>query len=317
MLSLFKNQQPFALVLLLLVLVVFRLPFFIFPLETNGEFYLHLGKWMGFGLSSILVFAQAIWLNYIITDYKLSEEKTVVPALIWILITSINKELYYVGDILIVSSLYLMILHLFIYTEERFVSVGRAFYIGILCAIIFFIHPQSILLIPVFLIIIYNKGIESIRTFFAFILGVAAMGFWTFSASYLFGFDLSWIKRFQDSFGLLFETYSALDLAKYILLIIPAMIGFTSFLMSSRSNLATIRKAFFVFVLFFIGAVIETIFSDDLSFSRHPLFLFPLSILIAEFLLIMHKKVWSEGIFSTFVVTIIAFIVLELKVLNF
>ena len=317
MLRIFRNQQPATLFILLFVLFIFRLSFFLFlpaGFESSAVIFYDLGSFLSFTLSSMVVLFQAVWLNYLITDTHLIDEKTVVPVVIWILISSLNRDFYYLGDILLVSTIYILILHLFIYTEERFVNIGRAFLIGVLSAFVFLIRPNTVLLIPFFLLIVYNQGIESIRTLFTYLLGVIAFCFWAWSGFYLFDIDFIWFKNLERIFSISFENYDYLSIAKWSILVVPGLAGAIGFLLSSKSNLAATRKNFFVFVILFFGAIVEIIFSKDLNFNLYPLLLLPSTMFISEALLIIRKNRVAEVVFTTFVLTIITLMVLELRV---
>lgn len=309
MLSIFRNLQPHTYIILLVVLIITRIvllvftesPILIFDLETLGMMS--------------LIFAQALWINYIFNNAEFISEKTLVPALIWILLTLINPSYLELSWIHLLTMLVIAMLQLLYPMSGSHISPQQCFQIGILSGVAFLIHPPFIVLSFTMLFVIYNKNPLSIRSYVIYLIGVLMTVFWGWSLLYLIDIDLNWLSRFYDSIGFVLPTlnqYESINWAVLGVFFIAGLFGIKTIV-----TIASAKRKRDVRTLMFFALALGLVFlfskSTDLTYV---VFVFiPFSFMISVALLIIRKKKLAELVFGMFVITILSSIVLgELNV---
>ncbi len=315
MLSLFRNQQPFSLLILLVILVATRLPFLATGFGDAEAPYLGIsvGSYtLSVFLAMLLSFAQAVWINTIFSNGQFMEEKTVVPALIWILLTSMDKGFLLIGFPLLSTTILLMVLHIFIHVPANIISRQQCFHIGLLAGIIILMHPPFIVFLPFLLAIIYNMNTLGLREYFVFVLGILMIIFWVWSYAFITDQSLLWINRLVDQFGVPFHKINLYEGITWVIIGSFCIGGFVGLFTLMRSASAKRKKNVRTLLVFTLGIILTFLFSANWDFSNILMVLMPLSFLISISLLIIHKIKIAEVLFGIFVLTILGSILLRL-----
>ena len=106
MIALFKQKAPANIVLLFLFGLLIKLPLFLYPKvivvpETDGRLYTAFIQALGSSHGStilasfialFLLYMQALMVNYLINEYRLTVRQTFLPAMAYMLITSLLPE---------------------------------------------------------------------------------------------------------------------------------------------------------------------------------------------------------------------------------
>lgn len=315
MLSLFRNQQPFSLLILLVILVITRLPFFAISDTDIQSGYLGISvasHGVSMLLAMILTFGQAVWINTIFTNGQLLEEKTIVPALIWILLTAMDGGFLLIGFPLVSTSLLLAILHIFVTVSANTISRQQCFHVGLLTGVIVLMHPPFIVFIPFLLAIIYNMNTFGIREYFVFVLGILMIIFWVWSYAFITDRSLLWLDRLVNHFGLPFHKIDLYEGITWIIVALFGVGGFAGLFTLMRSASAKRKKNVRTLFMFTLGIILTFLFSANWDFSNVLIVVLPLSFLISIALLIIHKIKIAEALFGIFVLTIAGSIVLRI-----
>ena len=315
MLQLFRNQNPISLLLLGVILVFLRLPYMIYAnsgIEVNSWNIPFIGTHAQIFIVVGIIFAQAIWINYIFTDAKLLEEKTVVPALIWILVTSIDLEVYMIDSSLVISTILLAIIHIFILNPSNSISIRRCFQLGILNAILLLIEPSFVIFIPIIILMIYNVNAKGIREYLVFFIGIIMVLFWFWTFSYLFESEVVWREKLIAQFRLPSYHFTSYEYVIWGILAVFAVWGAIKMLMLTNSASLILKKNVNTFLLMSIGILLVILVSTGWDTENNVILLIPLTFFTSIVLLIIRKTKWAELAFGIFVVAILSSIILTL-----
>lgn len=315
MLSVFRNQQPISLLLLLIILLVTRLPyFFLNDVQEFDAFYLNIHletTVLSIILASFLVFAQALWINTLFTNGQIMDEKTVVPALVWILLTSIHPGFVEIGFPLLSSTLVLSMLHILLSVKGNVISKQECFHLGILSGVLFLLHPPCIIMIPWFLGMIYNQNTFGLREYLMYLLGIFMVFFWAWSYVFVNDLSLEWINRLVGHTGLPMHVMHIKELAIWMMILLFCIGGFIGLFPLMLSASTKRKKNVRTVLLFGISVILAFAISRNWDFSNILMVLLPLSFLISIGLLIITKNKIAEFVFGIFVLTILSAIVLR------
>ena len=122
MLHLFRNKSPYTVLILLILTLVFKFQMLVnpqAPKTLDGYFLFNWVVWLfnfllrgsGFAytfLAILMIFVQALYLNYITTRHRLYARTTYFPALVYILFTSMHPAFNYFSVPLLVNWCMLM-----------------------------------------------------------------------------------------------------------------------------------------------------------------------------------------------------------------
>lgn len=315
MLSIFRNQQPISLLLLLVILLITRLPFFLLNHHDGDSDYLNISlenHTLSMIVAMILAFGQALWLNSLFTNGQIMDAKTVVPALVWILLTALHPDFVEIGFPILSATLVLMMLHILLSVKGNVISKQECFHLGIVSGILFLLHPPSAFMIPLFLGMIYNQNTLGFREYLMYLLGIFMVFFWAWSIAFVNDQSLLWLQRFVAHLGIPLHTISLSEGMIWIMILLFCIGGFIGLFPLMLSASTKRKKNVRTILLFCFGAAIAFLISNNWDFSNILMVLLPLSFLITIGLLIIHKNKIAELVFGIFVLTILSAIVLRI-----
>lgn len=315
MLSVFRNQQPISLLLLLVILCLTRIPYLVADQLVGSTSYLGIGlsnATLSLLVGMALTFTQAIWINTLFTNGQIMDEKTVVPALVWISLTSLNPGFVLWGFPLLSTTLCLAILHILLSVKGNVISKQECFHMGILSGILFLLHPPLIFFIPFALAMIYNQNTLGFREYLMYVLGFCMIFFWSWSYAYINDQSLEWTERFVAHFGLPFHKIGVYEGMIWLIILLFCLGGFIGLLPLMRSASSKRKKNVRTVLLFAMGLILSFLISSEWDFSNILMVLLPLTFLISIGLLIIHKNKIAEAAFGIFVITILTAIVFRM-----
>lgn len=316
MLRLFRNQQTISLLLLLIILLVTRLPYFVLnDLQGADAYYLNIRleqTALSIILASFVAFVQALWINQLFTNGQMMDEKTVVPALVWILLTAIHPGFVEIGFPLLSSTLILCMLHILLSVKGNVISKQECFHLGILSGILFLLHPPCIVMIPLFFGMIYNQNTLGFREYLMYLLGIFMVFFWSWSYAYINDLSLEWIHRLMGHVGLPIHVMHEKELVIWLMILLFCIGGFIGLFPLMLSASTKRKKNVRTVLLFCFGVILAFAISSHWDMSNILMVLLPLSFLITIGLLIITKNKIAELVFGIFVLTILSAVVLRI-----
>lgn len=269
MTGIFKTKSPANIFLLLLLGVLIKLPLFRntgfeHPLPGNGLLYrgivdLLQASAVSFHklfplLSFVLLFLQALLLNRVMNAQRMTGRPTYLPAMSYLLITSLLPAWNFFSAPLLVSTIFIVILSVLFGTYNNDKAKGRIFNAGLAAGIASFIFFPSVVFFAWMLL-----ALMIIRPFKLNEWALCIVGLMTpyyFYAAYMFITGNSqWDVLFPGiSFRLPHAEQSAWIAGSVFLVVIPFLAGAYFVQNNLRKMLIQVRKGWSLLLLYILVA---------------------------------------------------------------
>ena len=268
MIGLFKQKSPGNVVILILFGLLLKMPIFLYPktivtTDNDGRLYQLLISSLPAAnnnailcslISFFLLYVQALMLNYMLNEYKLMPKPNFLPAMAYLLITSLLPEWNYLSAPLVTNT---FIIWLFIRLFKLY-NTGNAkpqvYNIGLIAGISSYIYfPSVLFVLCIFLGIMILKSFR-LNEIALFIIGCLTPYY--FHAIYLFlGGKLSMANFFPHISITVPAIKNSIWLAASILLLtVPFLMGGYYIQIHLRKMLIQVRKNWSIILLYLVLA---------------------------------------------------------------
>ena len=157
MLTIFRTNQPFANILLLLYLALVRASTFIHPMSFVPKSQGVLTQWMYAELAPtslsgqiaafVLVFIQAVFINITMSRYRVSTELSLLPGLFYCLMTSMIPEFMMLSPILLANTFLILAFFYLCDIYKNNLATSMIFDVGLWIGVACLFHFSFILFI--------------------------------------------------------------------------------------------------------------------------------------------------------------------------
>ena len=278
MIAVFKQKSPGNIAILFIFGLVIKLPLFLYPksivaTKNDGRLY----QWLIHSLpinssvlcsviAFVLLYSQALMLNYLLNEFRLMPRQNYLPAMAFMMITSLMPEWNYLSAPMLANSfVLLMIIFLFkLYNASN--AKAQVFNIGLLAGISSYIYlPTAAFVITVLL------GLMILKPFRFNEIVLFLFGFLTpyyFHAIYLFLASEMSFENFIPHYSIVVPSIkSSIWLAaSTLLLAIPFLIGGYYVQVHLRKMLIQVRKNWSIVLLYLLLAFFIPFINGDQSF---------------------------------------------------
>lgn len=314
MLSIFKDQQPGGLIALVVLMLVTRLPFLILGIPLPGDVSNITEQFPDFLiliLSSLLIFIQAIWINYIFSEAQIFDQRSFVPAAVWILITLLDKGFFVPGQPMAIGFVFTALTHSLMDIRQQEASAKQCFNSGFLLGIAIAFHPPFLVFLPFLILSLFNLKAFGPREYMIGLLGVFTPMIWAWSILYIFGKDFNWIQELMNTFQFIHLEYNF-----YLFLSIGTILAYSLGGVAAMLNIvqsAGFKRKKNVRTLLYLsaGVVLVFVLSNNWVFANSYFVLIPLSMLISTLLLRINKKLLAELLFGIFAIGLLVIQILS------
>lgn len=280
MIAVFKEKAPANIVLLALFGLLLKLPLFLYPRvirvpQTDGKIYTAFVDAIGISgngalllsvLALFLLYVQALMVNYIINEYRLTIRQTFLPAMAYMLITSLLPEWSHMSAVLLSNTAIIpMFIALFgLYNMSA--GNGRIYNIGLLAGLASYIFFPSL-----FFSISAIMGLIILRPFRLNEILLLLLGLLTpyyFHAAYLFLNDALNVQDFMYRiyFHLPPLQHSLWVVGGVVLLCVPFIIGGYYIQTQLRKMLIQARKNWSILLVYLLLAFVIPFINSSPSF---------------------------------------------------
>lgn len=313
--STFKNNQPFSIVLLSVMMIALWIPAFHnnLPIPYNNtmplyEFYARGANNLPYIhniIALVLVVSESILLNYILNKFEIMAKKTAMPAIFYCLLMSCCKSLTHFYPLLFSNFFILLALFkigLSYRVDEAFSSIFDASFFIAIASLFYFpsiiIYPLIWVTLIVIRPFIWREWLISLVGLFLPYLFVVVYYFWTDKVNFLL-YDKIFFPSSDSLLTLSNQRATFLAVAAILLLLL--ILSVVHLLKGWPVN--TILSRNFLVVLFWLLGL------SILSYTMAPVFnitylaiaAIPLAVFIANFFLMTKYKWTSELIFILFI----------------
>jgi hypothetical protein len=295
--ALFYKRSPLNPVLLFFFAIAVKLPLFIYPPSIDvsilkGTPLFYFVQWVQLSsgkplyvfsmLTFLILFAQALYLNYFFNRNKMTTRNTDLPGMSYLLMTSLLPEWSQFSAPLIINFLVLFLLSS-LFESYHSADTRRTLYnMGLAMGLGIFIYPPALLLTGWFLLSLVIIRPVRLQEIIISLLGILTpfyfVGIWLFWNN-----QLSW-ELLEPHIA--FSIPSSLPVVWLggilFLLIIPFLIGFYHIQDQVRKMLIQVRRGWTVFFLLFLAGLFIPLFSLH-PYTGWLILLLPLSTYHASF----------------------------------
>lgn len=280
MIVLFKQKAPANVVVLFLFGLLIKLPLFLYPRvivlpATDGRLYTAFietinGTGSGAVIASLLalflLYVQALMVNFMINEYRLTMRPTFLPAMAYMLITSLLPEWTYMSAVLLSNTLVILMFIILFGLYNVGVGNGKIYNIGLLAGLASYIFFPS-----VFFSLSIIMGLMILRPFRmneVFLLLMGALTPYYFYAVYLFLNDRFTVQTFIQALYVQLPGMprSLWVVASTVLLCIPFFLGGYYVQLQLRKMLIQARKNWSILLVYLLLAFLIPFINSSLSF---------------------------------------------------
>jgi len=277
--AIFKQKSPGNVAVLLLFGLLLKLPLFLYPKTIvagpiDGRLYqwlisvLHRGNPMTYSvIAFILLYAQALMINYMVNEYRMMVKATYLPAMAYLLLTSLLPGWNYLSSPMLANSfIILMFIYLFsLYSSNN--AKAQVYNIGLIAGITSYIYFPSaafVLCMLLGLMILKPFRLNEIVLFF-----LGCLTPYYFHAVYLFLFgEFNFVNFIPDISIKIPVLKNSIWLAGSIaLLTIPFLVGGYYVQANLRRMLIQVRKNWSVLLIYLLLAFFIPFINSDQSFQ--------------------------------------------------
>ena len=290
MIGLLKQKNPVNILVLFIVGILVKLPMFTSaskPVVTDGDAILYRNivnalenvSSNGFFFACItylLLFTQSLQLNKLINDQRMMQKTTYLPAVAYLLCTSLLPEWNYFSSPLLVNSLVLLIFNGLFKIHDLYVVKATVFNIGLAIGISSFIFfPSVIFFIWLIFGLLVMRPVR-MNEWLICLLGVTAPYY--FYAAWLFLTNSwSWDKLVQPlRFNFPQPDQTFWFAASGLLLVIPFLVGGYYVQENLRRMLIQVRKSWSLLLIYLLFALFIPFLNNNAdSFQNWILIMIP------------------------------------------
>ena len=293
MLAIFRTNQQLANVLLLFYLALIRASTFIHLQNIMPKNQGILSQWLysemaptsleGQVAAFVLIFIQAVFINIIVSEYRVAAEISLLPGLFYCLITSLIPDFMGLSPILLANTFVILAIFYLLDSYKNNSATSRifdaGFWVGVACL---FHFPFILLFIWGIVVLGILRGLR-IKEVLMFLIGILIPFF-------LFGVYLFWTDNLPLMFKHITENFGFLSFIKqnnpntYVKISILLLLVLLTLLSSSqlfmRRNIAIQKYISIMYWMMFIGGL-TILVQKGVDLNHLLIIAVPLSILLS------------------------------------
>ncbi|MFI5163811.1 MAG: DUF6427 family protein [Bacteroidia bacterium] len=261
-------------------------------------------------ISFILIFCEAMLINYIVEKNEIINTKSYLPALVYIVLMSLQPEMFSLHPIVIANLFMLFALHKLMQTYRKETAYSEAFDTGL------FISLAALFYIPsvVFILLLWI-GLIIIRPFIWREWVISFIGLilpWLYLVFYYFWnnkldaleYDALYYTLIvpRKSFNALTFSYS--EYFQIAILFVAAFFSTGRFFQDLGKSTVQSRNNLLLIIYFFILAGVSIIIAPEYSIPYLSFLSIPFSVLFSSYLLFAKKEWLAEILFLLLIISV-------------
>lgn len=324
MIGIFKQKNPGNTLLLLIYALVLKFPSFLYPslpLQQPGDHYLyiqlvsflqalHLPAILYSLFAFILVFGQALLFNRICNAQKMIAKPSYLPAMAFILVTSLFFEWNQFSAPLLINAFLIWIFYrvMILYNVPKAGNV--IFNIGLLLGIITMLYSPAIVFILLVLFTLFIMRPFRIQEWVIAFLGITTPYYFLALILY-FTNQWSWEHLIPSiSFNIPRMPTSVFTTISIALLVIPFIVGGIFVQNNLNKMLIQVRKGWSLLLILLMISLLVTLIDTDTTYVNWMLCVVPISAFHAAayfyplnrtFLLVLHWITFAYALYINYI----------------
>lgn len=240
--------------------------------------------WLKFIIPSFVIVIQAIWFLRVIHQSRFFEQWSILPFVVYIMMTFCLPNQLWTWDTLILNFIWLIFYQKLFYQNDEVISNAQVFMdMGILICIAAFIYPKSIYLLPFLYILLNQFTASNMNKFYIVLISFLMVAFSTVGIAYFFVSE-TWVRQLPSALSMNIHLSSIIEpgalytyivLFTVLLVVAPVMYRQLSFMQTKNR---TVINMLFIQL---ITVVIISVLSGTAVYKSAQLLLLPLSFMIS------------------------------------
>ncbi len=300
LIGVFKSNQKTVNALTVLLTAILWLPAFFLDLGTDSPNLVSTNiRWIDLSISIVLIIAQAIYLNYIVSEYKLIKENAHLTSLMFVLYSSCCLFLLNLNQVIIANAFTLVAFHQLIRMynlKNNYATLFNASFVIAIASLIYF--PSIVYFVLLWVALVYTTT-PKWRDFIISLLGLSVPFVYFITYKIIIGsfsdidvgeymivlFDIKWNE---------FTLFNQLFLVIFSAVFLLALMNL--FVTINKSVVRTKKMLIIVLLMFILGLGTLILNSFD-YFATFLMASIPLSIIAANFFYNIKKPWFAELLF--------------------
>ncbi len=260
--------------------------------------------------SFILIFSEALLINYIIQKNEIINTTSYFPALVYMVLMSLQPEMFSLHPIVIASLFMLLAVHMLMQTYKKETSYSQAFDTGFFIAIACLFYIPSV----VFILLLW-LGLIVIRPFVWREWAISFIGFvlpWVFLVFYYFWNDKLDSLQYEALYYTLVTPRKSFDhitfsypvMAQIGILLVSAFFASGRLLRDLRAGTVRSRSNLFLMMYFFLFAFISIFLAPSYSIAYLSFLSIPFTVFFSSYLLFVKKQWLAELLFLLLIISV-------------
>ena len=315
-----KHNRAVSVVLLPLAMILLWAYGFFYPVVPLTEHAAPLYKLVISGidhypflltlLSFILILCEALLINYMVEKNEIIDTTTYLPALVYIVLMSLQPEMFSLHPIVIANLFMLLALYKLMQTYRKETAYAEAFDTG------FFISLAVLFYIPsiVFVLLLWI-GLIVIRPFIWREWAISLLGLllpWIYLVFYYFWNDKLDVLQYDAIYYTLIAPSKSFDgrsisLPEYgqiSILLLAAFFSAGRFLRDLRKSTVRSRSNLLLILYFFVFSFISIFIAPEYSIPYLSFLSIPFSVFFSAYLLFSKREWLAEALFLLLIISV-------------
>ncbi len=312
----FKNNNPSAFIFLPLLALVLWINGFVLHQNTQTQELIPLFDFLSKipfyasfippFLAFVFMLGEAFLLNFIANKYEILSKPSFLPALLYIILMSIDNSMLALHASVIANFLILLIVLVFLESYRKDSAFSNAFEVGVLGSLATLFYPPTVVLLPVLGIGLLVMRPFNWRDWIICLIGICTP--YLFVCTYYFLNDqlgsfltISW---FHSNLSNPIRYSSAL-ISIFSIITLIILLSLRGLSNNLRGGSQKKSKSTLLFIWIAVFSPLSLYMLSYTSCSSLSLFMIPVSIFCSIYLSSVKKKWWGEFLFAILFISVI------------
>jgi len=312
----FKNNNPSTFIFLSLLALVLWVNGFVlhsntelqeqvslFNLFNNFHFFASFIKPL---LALLFILGEAFLLNFLVNKYDVLSKPSFLPALLYIILMSMDNSMLTLHASIIANFLILLIVYVFMESYRKEVAFSNAFDAGALYSIATLFYSPIIVLLPILGIGLFILRPFNWREWIICLIGICVP--YLFVIAYYFltdRFDYFLNNAFFHFTPTSFTTYSSALLSVFSIVFLIILLSLGKLANNIRGGSQKKSKSTILFLWITVFSLLSLYITPSLSCNYFSVLIIPVSVFCAEYLSSVKKRWWGEFLFAILFISVI------------
>lgn len=299
LIGIFKSNQKITNGLVFLLVFLLWIPAFFSEIVVVKFFSTNI-RWLDVVLLIFLIAGQSIYLNFIVSNYKLVKDNSHLTSLIFVVLNSCFFSFSEINKIALTNTFVLVAFHQLLKMYDSKNNYTLSFNAGALIGLSGLIYFPSLIYFILLWIVLFYATTPSWRAFIISLIGLSVPVIYFIVYKFILG-SLSSIK-FNDyltrTFSVNWENFTLYNQLFLMIVSVILILALLNFFITIGNSVVKISKMLVTVFLMFLFGLVTLFINEQDTLATFLMLSIPLAIIIANFFQNMKKKWLAEVLFA-------------------